>query len=574
MDPIVLSIVWKNLVSISQEMGAVLKRTAFSPALREAGDFSASIHDAAGEIVANGLFSPGHTGAALRGVPELIRRLDTSSLRPGDAILYNDLDLSLGHLPDVFSVSPIFVDDEILAYAVTSAHHVDVGGLAPGSIAIEGVRDVYAEGLRIPPIKYFVEGRPNRYVFEMIRANSRLPDHVEGDLQAQMNANRRGTDRFLELVDRYGAEAVRVAMDEILRHTEASFRRAIERLPDGRYEFADQMDDYGPGTEALPLNVALDVIGDELVIDFAGSAPQVAAGMNSYLGFTTAYTLYAVKAVLDPHGEPTGGMIRPITITAPEGCFVNPNHPAPGGGRAVVLTRVVDAVIGALAKAAPDVAVAAPSQFMNSAFGSASGRPSEQFVYFELLFGGTGARPDGDGNESMCAGLDVNNIPVEAYETTSPMLVERLEVLPDTGGPGRHRGGCGIRKDIRVLQDMVTMTNMGDRTASAPYGLEGGRPGAIGETVLESGGSTTALQSKGTYIVNRGDLVSMRLSGGGGYGDPYERDPNRVLDDVREGLVTAEGARRDYGVAVAPDLSQVDDESTARLRRSRHTVGS
>ena len=233
----------------------------------------------------------------------------------------------------------------------------------------------------------------------------------------------------------------------------------------------------------------------------------------------------------------------------------------------MVLTRIVDVVIGALAQAVPRRVAAAPSQFMNSAFGGRSGRGDEQFVYFELLFGGTGARPDRDGSEAMCSGLDVANIPVEVYEATSPMRVERFEVIPDAGGAGCFRGGCGVRKDVRVLADSIVLTNMGDRTETPPYGLAGGRPGSPGRSVLRAAAGTSDLESKGTYVVNRGDLVSLRLSGGGGYGDPLERDPERVATDVREGYVSAGAARRDYGVALVPGSGDPDIEATRRLRR-------
>lgn len=568
-DPIVVSVIWNGLIAISEEMGAVLRRTAFSPALREANDFSASIHDRDGNLIAHGLFTPGHTGAAMRGVPELLRRIASEDLAPGDALLYNDLTLSLGHLPDMFSVMPIFHEDEIVAYSVTSAHHVDVGGLAPGSLSIEGVRDVYAEGLRVTPTKYFVAGEANPYVFGLIRDNVRLPERVEGDLTAQMNANRRGAERFEELVARHGLVTVQRTMAEILDHSDRAMRRAIAAVPDGRVEFEDRMDDYGPGTKPLVIHAAIEIVGDELSVDFSGTSDQVEAGINCYFGFTLAYTFFALKSVLDPVGRSNAGSLWPISVSAPAGSLLNPRHPAPGGGRAVVLTRIVDVITGALAQVVPDRVVAAPSQFMNSAFGGPL--PSgEHFVYFELLVGGTGARPDHDGSEAMCAGLDVSNIPVETYEATSPMLVERFGIIADTGGAGRFRGGCGLRKDIRVRSSGVVLTNMGDRTESSPYGLCGGHPGAVGASIRQGAGESgeTALASKATYLLSVGDLISLRLSGGGGYGEPLEREVDRVAADLREGYITADGARRDYGVIVN-ETGAIDAAATARLRGER-----
>jgi N-methylhydantoinase B len=235
---------------------------------------------------------------------------------------------------------------------------------------------------------------------------------------------------------------------------------------------------------------------------------------------------------------------------------------------------VVDVVIGALARAVPDRVVAAPSQFMNSAFGGRTGRGEEQFVYFELLFGGTGARPHRDGSEAMCSGLDVSNIPVEVYEATSPMRVERFGVIPDAGGAGRFRGGCGVRKDIRVLADSIVLTNMGDRTRTPPYGLAGGRPGQAGRTVLHSKDGVRDLESKGTSVVNDGDIVSLRLSGGGGYGDPLERDPALVVADVREGYVTEEAARADYGVVLAAGGTEFDEAATREARAAHRQEAS
>jgi N-methylhydantoinase B len=570
-DPIAVSMIWNSLVAISEEMGAVLRRTAFSPALREANDFSASIHDREGKLIAHGLFTPGHTGAAIRGVPELLARIDSADLEPGDALLYNDLTLSLGHLPDMFSVMPIFHGEEIVAYSVTSAHHVDVGGPAPGSLSIVGVRDVYAEGLRVTPTKYFEAGEPNPYVFSLIRDNVRMPERVEGDLNAQMNANRRGSERFTELVARHGLATVQTTMEEILDHSNRAMRRAIAAVPDGRVEFEDQMDDYGPGTEPLVIHAAIEIQGDELTVDFSGTSDQVEAGINCYSGFTLAYTFFALKAVLDPVGRSNAGSFSPISVTAPAGSLLNPRHPAPGGGRAVVLTRIVDVITGALAQVVPDRVVAAPSQFMNSAFGGPL--PSgEHFVYFELLVGGTGAGPDHDGSEAMCAGLDVSNIPVETYEATSPMLVERFGIIADTGGAGRFRGGCGLRKDIRVRSSGVVLTNMGDRTDSSPYGLSGGHPGAVGASIRQGADETgeTVLASKATYLLSPGDLISLRLSGGGGYGEPLEREVDRVAIDLKEGYITAHGARRDYGVIVT-ETGTVDPTATADLRSERHS---
>lgn len=566
-DPVTLALLWRSLINVSEEMGLTLRHTAFSPALREAHDYSASLHDPDGRLVAHGSFTPGHTGGSIFGVPQALARLDRP-LAEGEAVLYNDLPITAGHLPDITSIAPIYVDRELIGYSVCSAHHSDVGGLAPGSLAIEGAHDVYAEGLRIEPVRYYVDDEPNPEVFSLLKANVRMPEWFEGDLRAQMSANRRGIRRIRELVEQYGVHTMRAAVVEIMDRSERRMREAIAALPDGRYRFADQMDDYGAGTEPIPMVATVEVRGEEIEVDFEGTGPQVAAGINSYLSFTSAYTVFALKAVLDPRSPQNAGSLRPITIKAPAGSFVNPRHPAPAAGRAIVLTRVVDVVIGALAELVPDRVVAAPSQFCNSSFGGIDPRTGGRFIYFELLFGGTGARRGSDGTEAVCSGLIINNIPVEVYEASSPMRVERLSIDRDSGGPGEFRGGCGVRKDIRVLAPDVSLTNMGDRCRFPSYGLFGGRPGTLGATTLLRDGAETVLSSKGSYEVGEGDVVSIRISGAGGCGEPRDRDPEAVRRDVLEGYVSVEAAARDYGVVLAGDGFEVDREATA-ARRAR-----
>lgn len=552
MDPVTLAVVWNSLSSISEEMGAMLKRTAFSPGVREAQDFSTAIYSRDGRLIAHRMATPGHLGAGIHGVPKVIATLDESTLEQGDGIIYNDLSLSVGHLPDFFCLTPIFVNDELLAFAVASAHMIDVGGLAPGSLAIEGVPDVYAEGLRVTPIKLFRAGVPNRDVFELINANVRLPDKVSGDLHAVMNANRLGVHRVAEVVERYGVGTVLDCFEGILQRSEEVMREAIRRIPNGTYSFEDELDDYGVGTDPLRIVTRIMVEDDHISVDFSGSSPQVAAGINSYFGFTFAYTMFALKSVIDPLSPSSHGTTFPFQIVAPEGCFLNPRHPAPAGGRAIVLTRIVDVIVGALSKAMPDRVVAAPSSFVNAVLGGMDPATGEPFVYFELLFGGSGAGSNRDGVEAICSGLDVNNIPVEVSESSCPIIVQELAVIPDSGGPGRYRGGCGIRKDIELLTDGVTFTNMSDRVRTSPYGLFGGRPGTSGQTLVRRGSEEIALASKGVFTLKKGDILSLRLGGAGGYGPPHERNRAAVVGDVREGFVTSEDARRNYGVTLLP----------------------
>jgi N-methylhydantoinase B len=570
-DPITLAVVWNALISASEEMGAMLKRTAFSPGLREAQDYATTIYTRDGQLVAHGACTPGHVGAGIMGVPKVLRSFHEPDLNPGDAIIYNDLSLSNGHLPDFFCLSPIFVDEELLAYAVSSAHMIDIGGLAPGSLAIEGAVDVYAEGMRVTPIKFFRAGEPVAEVVQLISDNVRLPEKVIGDLNAMVNANRLGATRIGEIAKTYGATTVSLLFEAIADRSEQVTSEAIQAVPNGVYRFEDQLDDYGADTEPLHISAVVTVTDDRVTVDFDGSSPQVAAGINSYLGFTWSYTLFALKALIDPETPLNSGTARRFNVSAPEGSFLNPRHPAPGGGRAIVLTRVIDVVIGALSQAIPDRAVAAASCFVNACLGGHDPRTGDPFVYFELLFGGSGAGAAGDGVEAICSGLDVNNIPIEISESGCPIVVERLAIVPDSGGAGRYRGGCGIRKDIRILADEITFTNMSDRVATGAYGLLGGGTGTRGVTVLRRGFEEVPLESKGVVALQRGDVLSWRIGGAGGYGLPAERAREQVLSDVVEGYVTLEGARRDYGVEFSDADLSAASRSAGDQPLSRHS---
>lgn len=399
-----------------------------------------------------------------------------------------------------------------------------------------------------------------------------MPDAFVGDLMAQLSANRRGAERVVELVAEHGLDTVVGCMDEILARSEKRMRSAIRDVANGRYTFTDHLDDHGAGTEPVPIAVTIDVSDDTIDVDFDGTGPQVAQAINSYLSFTSAYTFFAIKAVLDPHSPQSAGSLAPVTVRAPEGSLLNPSHPAPGAGRAFVLTRIVDVVVGALAQAMPENVAAAPSQFCNCVFGGTDQGSKKPFIYFELLFGGTGARPAADGSEAMCSGLDINNIPVEVYEQDSAMRIERLALVADSGGAGRWRGGCGVVKEIRSLAPGVSMTNQSDRYVLPAYGLFAGRPGALGSARRAVGDEVRELASKGTYLLGDGDLVTVTVSGAGGYGDPLTRDPATVLRDVIEGYVTRAGAEQDYGVIVSENPLQVDDELTEKLRRERWRV--
>ena len=568
LDPITLGVVWGALQSIAVEIGTTVHRTAYSEQAREGQDFSVAVFDADGRMVAQGPYSPGHMGAMSFAVRHALAAHPVETLEPGDAILLNDPLLGSGHLPDFFITQPVFDGGVVVGFVVNILHHTDVGGQRPGSQGVEGIFDYFQEGLRIPPTKVWRRYREDPGVVGIIAANTRTPDKVLGDLRAQRSALRVGELRLAELVRRYGRETVRAAMDEIIARTEASMRAAIRAVPDGVYPFEDFLDDWGPGTDPLRVCVTVTVDGDAVSVDYEGSSPQTASGMNSYINYTRSYSYAAIKCLTDPYGPMNEGALRPITVKAPEGSFLNPRPPAGGGPRAIICYRTFEAVIGALAPALPDRVVAAASHFANPTFGGWDRHRARRFVAYELVLSGTGARATKDGCEAMAMAFNAANIPVEAQEATQPIVIERFELMPDSAGAGTFRGGCGLRRDMRFLADEGQLTNLSERQRFAPYGLFGGRRGQLARTVIDPGPGEQVVHGKQSREFAYGDVISFQQSGAGGYGDPLEREPARVLDDVLDEYVSVEAARRDYGVVVAGDGLdlRVDDAATERLR--------
>jgi len=569
-DPITRAVVWAALQSIADEAGTALRQTAYSQAVREGRDFSAALFNARGEMIAQGDFSPGHLGAMPSIVRHVMREYPAESMEPGDAIILNDLYMGSGHLPDFFIAAPVFHGKDLVAFVVDCAHQVDVGGAQAGSQAVEGMTEFYQEGIRVLPTKLWRGGAMNREVMRLITGNVRVPDIVEGDLKAMRNAARVGERRLLELFDRYGAETVLASWDDILAHSEREMRAAIADVPPGRYTAEDFYDDCGRGTDPLRVLATVVVEGDEITVDFDGSSPQTRSGMNSAFNYTLSYTWHAVKSALVQQTIPqNAGTMRPIKASAPLGSLFNPRPPAAAGGRAVMQQRIVDVILAALAQAVPDRVIAASSHWANPIFEGRDPKRGKRFVYYDIAVGGMGARPTKDGAEAVCGSFNLENIPVEVNESNYPIVIERLELIPDSSGAGKFRGSCGLRKDIRFLGAGGSFSNLTDRHRFVPPGLDGGRPGALGATILNPDTEgAQALHSKAIHPLAHGDLVSMRVSGSGGYGDPLTRDPRLVARDVALGYVSRERAREWYGVVIDPS-GQVDPGATEALRNSQ-----
>jgi N-methylhydantoinase B len=568
-DPITLGVVWGALQSIAVEIGTTVHKTAYSEQAREGQDFSVAVFDPQGRMVAQGPYSPGHMGAMSFAVKNALAAHPIATLKPGDAILLNDPLLGSGHLPDFFITQPAFHEGALVGFAVNILHHTDVGGQRPGSQGVEGIFDYFQEGLRIPPTKVWKEYQEQEGIVGIIAANTRTPEKVLGDLRAQRSALRVGELRLQELAARYGRETLFAAMEEILARTEANMRAAIRRVPDGVYTFEDFMDDWGPGTDPLRVAVTVTVAGDAMTIDYEGSSPQTASGMNSYINYTRSYSYAAVKCLTDPFGPMNEGALRPVTVRAPEGSFLNPRPPAGGGPRAIICYRTFESVLGALAPALPERVTAAASHMANPTFGGWDRAKERRFVAYELVLSGTGARATRDGCEAMSWAFNASNIPVEAQEANQPLIVERFELVRDSAGAGTFRGGCGIRRDMRFLADEGKLTNLSDRQRFAPYGLFGGQPGRLSRTVINPGPGEQIVHGKQSREFAYGDVVSFQQSGAGGYGDPLERDPARVLADVLDDYVSVEAARSEYGVALAGTGAglRVDETATRELRK-------
>jgi N-methylhydantoinase B len=515
-DAIDLSVIWSTLVSIAEEMGTTLRATAFSEAVREADDFSTGLFDRHGRLISQGNFTPGHLGSMPYVVQAVEHYYPRGTLESGDSVILNDSWMGSGHFPDFYMVTPVFLETEFCGYVVNIAHHVDVGGAAPGSQKVMGVTEAFQEGIRILPVRALRSGKWDEELLRVLLANVRLPDIVRGDLDAQRNANFTGATRFRELMSTYGSAKVEAVVEEILDRSEQRTRELIRAVPEGAYAFEDVLETCIPGDPLVRVAVDVTVADGEVVVDFSRSGDQVAAAINAYINFTRAHGFFAIKVFTGarlPHNE---GGLRPIKVIAREGSFFNPRFPAPSGGRAAIQIRIFEVINGALAKALPSRAMAGFSHWSNPIISGTHPRTGGRFIYYDLIFAGYGARDGVDGIEGLAPVLNCANIPVEVHEAYNPVLVRCLEAIPDSGGAGTHRGGCGVRKDIELLADEATVTLLGDRHMQPPYGLFGGEPGTLARTVLNPDGAAEDLLSKQTATLRKGDVLSLRLAGAGG----------------------------------------------------------
>jgi N-methylhydantoinase B len=563
-DSVTLEVTRNAAAAVCEEMNANLIRTGYSPNIKERRDCSCALFDADAEMIAQAENMPVHLGSMPFSVEAAVDRFSRESLHPGDAILLNDPFYGGAHLPDLTLVTPVYHEGELIAFTANRAHHADVGGSHAGSVSADST-EIYQEGLRIPPVKLFQQGDPNDAVFDMILSNVRTPDERRGDLRAQEAANETGRRRFNELADRYGTSKLGVALEEIKNYSERRMRAEIDTLPDGEYVFEDVLDDDGAGNADLPITVSLTIDGDEILVDFTGTADQTAGPVNAVFAVTASATYYAVRCVTDPEIPPNHGCYRPITITAPEGTIVNPDPPAAVvGGNLETSQRVTDVVLGAFAEVIPESVVAGSQGTMNNiTFGGEDPRSGDPYAFYETQGGGFGGRAGKDGLDGVHVHMsNTMNTPAEVLETAYPLQVARYELREDSGGAGEFRGGLGIRRDITVRDHTATFSLLADRHTHHPYGLLGGTAGSSGSAVsISPNGDTKRLPQKSTHKLDPGTTVSIRTPGSGGYGDPSARSKAAIEQDLRSEKVSIEQARESYGDTIVDEIINSDSNS-------------
>jgi N-methylhydantoinase B len=570
-DPITLAVIKSALDAIVDEMAYAVIRTARSEIIKDVMDYSAALCDADGVLIAQAKTIAQHLGAVPDAMQSVLRDF-AGDLHPGDVVVMNDPYAGGMHIPDVFLFLPIFVDGEIEAFSVVIGHQTDMGGRVPGSNASDST-EIYQEGLRIPPVKLYERGVPSRSVMRIIEKNVRVPDRVLGDLGAEYAACKVGERELGKLFARYGRATVRTYMAELLDYAERVTRAEIARWPPGTYRFTDYLDSDGFSDDAVPLTVAITVHADgHLTCDWTGSAPQVRAALNSTLSFTKSCTYLSVRSVLRQDVPNNAGIFRCIDVIAPEGTILNPRLPGACAARALTGYRMLDVVLGALGRVLPD-RVPAAGEGGNTVLSIGGLTPAHQpFVLVDMITGAWGARPDKDGIEGVTnPSQNMSNAPVEVLEAQHPIRIEEYGFVPDSCGAGRWRGGLGLRRRYTLLNDEATLQLRSDRMRFAPYGLDGGGPARGTRNLLASGGTTREMPAKFATVLRRGDVIQHDQPGGGGHGDPFAREPARVLADVRDEKITVDYARREHGVVVDPATLEVDAAATRALRATRRS---
>ena len=567
-DPFQLEVIRHSFDAVAEDMSLTLMRTAHSGIVRDSLDFSTSICDAKGQPLAQGICTPMQLGSFYDAMVKLIDQY-RGRINAGDVFIGNDPYEAAGqHLPDIYIAMPIFDRDRVVAWSTTIAHHSDVGGIVAGSNAL-GAEEIYQEGLRLPIVKFVDAGKRNEALWDVIAINVRTPDKVLGDLQAQMAACMSGEREMKELFKRYGTDTILRYGEHLHDYTERLTRAELREIPEGVYRFTDHIDGLGQNPEPIVLEAAVTIRDGSAIVDWTGTSPQVKGGINPSFPFTKACAYTAFRSVLKADLPTCHGFTRAIEVRAPLGSLVNPTFPAPCGARGITGYRMIDCLIGALAPAAPHRVTADTSG--GSTLPTIAGyQNGKAFVFCETFMGTWGGTSGHDGQNGVPhMGANQSNVPVEMIESDYPIRIERYGLVPDTAGPGRYRGGLSLTREYRILNDEAILNIRSDKRRYPPHGLFGGGTGGPSFNLINPEAENKLLPVLMTEVerLKRGDVYRHIMAGGGGYGDPLERDPADVLEDAIEEKVSIAHAAEAYGVVIAPGTKpRLDLEQTARLR--------
>lgn len=559
-DQIVLDVMWSRLIATVNEQAAALMRSSFTSIVREAGDLSAGVFDRRGQLVAQAVTgTPGHINSMATGMIHFLERFPVNTLRPGDVLVTNDPWKTASQLNDITIATPVFRERRVVALFASCCHALDIGGRGLSADS----RSVFEEGLFLPVMKLHDAGRPVEAIYELIAANVRTPDEVLGDLHSQVAGNEVGGRQLLAFLAEFGLDDLEALSDEIVERTEAAMRARIRALPDGAYPFALTIDGFG---DPIVIRATVAVAGDRLAVDFSGSSGPVSLGVNVCLNYTRAYTTYGIKCVLSPDVPNNEGSFRPVTVTAPDNSILNARFPAAVGGRHLVGHFLPSAVMGALARVLPERVMAPGYDGLWDTHVAGTERGTDRYFSFSWFSsGGTGALATQDGLSATAFPSGVAGVQSEVMETVAPLVIRRRELRRDSGGAGRFRGGLGqtLEFEVRTEHEFL-FSGLYERVRHPAPGLAGGGPGAPGALHASDG---VALEPKVSRLVPAPTVITLQIPGGGGYGAPLARDPARVADDVREGYVSLERAREEYGVVLDPVTLAIDGAQT-RARRA------
>jgi N-methylhydantoinase B len=563
MDPVTFEVIKNAFGDIAEQMGETLLRTAFSPVIAERLDASCAIFDARAEMVSQAEMVPVHIGAMPYAVAGLLREIPPEAFEPGDIAIMNDPYHGNNHLPDVTLIKPVFHGGKPLFFPVARGHWADVGGMVTGSFCVDAT-EIFQEGLRIPPVRLYRKGVLNEDLLRLVMLNVRDPQERRGDLNSQIATVNYAEHRILQLLDRYGADTVLQAVDEVKRYSERRIRAGLQALPDGTAEGEDFMDGDGHSLDPIRFHVKMTKRGGSVTLDFSGCAPQVRGAINAPLSVTSAAAWFAVKSLTDPYAPPNSGCYRPIELIAPLGTVVNPAFPAAvASANSETCYRVLDVVYKAFAQLTSAATAGSYGTMSSNVSSGLDRRTGKRFIFVENYCGGWGATQERDGRSGMKFGMSNSmSMPTELFETMYPIVLESRSLIADSCGHGRRRGGLGVRYRHRVPDwaDDVKWTCIFERTETPPWGVAGGLPASVCRIYVEradgrvqtlreiTGGRSSSKASD--VVLQRGDVLVFETPGGGGFGDPRQRERERVVRDVADGCITAATARDIYGVEV------------------------